>query len=67
MDDMQHKGYRGTARLEDGAFFGQVADLKDVITFRGATLEEARLAFEESVDDYLAFCAERGRTPELPS
>src|SRR5262249_13321896 len=27
---------------------------------------ELRKAFEESVDDYLAFCAERGEEPEKP-
>jgi predicted HicB family RNase H-like nuclease len=37
-----------------------------VITFQGATVEEARAAFVESVDDYLAFCAERGEKPERP-
>ena len=25
-----------------------------------------QLAFQESVDDYLAFCAERGENPEKP-
>jgi len=37
-----------------------------VITFEGTSVEEVQNAFHESVDDYLAFCAERGESPEKP-
>jgi predicted HicB family RNase H-like nuclease len=33
--------------------------LSDVITFEGVTFAEARQAFRDSIDDYLAFCAEQ--------
>jgi predicted HicB family RNase H-like nuclease len=65
---MKHKGYTGDAWVDPdaGVIRGRVIGLKDVITFQGTTVEEARAAFMESVDDYLAFCGERGEKPEKP-
>jgi len=34
--------------------------------FQGTTVDEIEQAFKESVDDYLAFCAERGEEPDKP-
>ena len=45
---------------------GEVINTHDVKTFQGLTVEEVRQAFRDSVDDYLAFCAERGEKPEKP-
>ena len=63
---LEYKGYIGTIEAEDGVFFGRVAGLRDVITFEGTTFAELEQAFQESVDDYLAFCAERGEPPDRP-
>lgn len=65
---MEHKGYIATATLDDEAdvFHGEVVNLRDVITFQGRTVDELRQAFKGSVDDYLAFCRERGEEPEKP-
>lgn len=49
---------------EDGIMHGEVIGLKDVITFQGKTVKELKEAFHESVDDYLAWCKERGEKPE---
>ena len=57
---LEYKGYIGTVEAEDGVFFGRVTGLRDVITFEGTTFAEVEQAFRESIDDYLAFCAERG-------
>lgn len=63
-----YKGY--TAQLEvdtdSNLIYGQVIDIKDVITFKGETVEQARLAFQDSVDDYLEWCAELGEEPDKP-
>ena len=48
------------------AFVGRVAGLRDVVTFEGTTLAEVEQAFRDSVDDYPAFCAERGEPPDQP-
>ena len=65
---MQHKGYIGVARVdaEAGLIRGRVVNTRDLITFHGGTVEEARRAFQESIEDYLEFCAARGEEPEKP-
>jgi predicted HicB family RNase H-like nuclease len=45
---------------------GRVVGLRDVITFQGQSVAEARQAFQDSVDDYLEWCASEGRRPEKP-
>ena len=63
---MKYKGYIGevTYDADTKLLHGQVLGLKDVITFQGTTLKEIEKAFHESVDDYLAWCKERGEKPE---
>ena len=63
---LEYKGYIGTVDAEDGAFLGRVVGLRDVVTFEGATFAEVERAFRDSIDDYLAFCAERGEPPDRP-
>ncbi|MBX3013900.1 MAG: type II toxin-antitoxin system HicB family antitoxin [Caldilineaceae bacterium] len=65
---MNYKGYIGKVEYDDeaGLFHGEVINLRDVITFAGETVQELRQAFQDSVEDYLAFCAERGEEPEKP-
>ena len=66
---MTYKGYTGSIEVDTEAeiLFGRVFGLRDVITFQGETVAEARKAFQDSVDDYLAFCAERGEAAEKPA
>ena len=63
---MEYQGYTAKVDYDDEAavFFGEVINLRDVITFEGNTVKQLRGAFRDSVDDYLAFCAERGEEPE---
>lgn len=61
---LEYKGYVGTVEADEGAFVGRVAGLRDVITFEGETFPEIERAFRESIDDYLAFCAEKGEPPD---
>ena len=65
---LNYKGYRGRVEFDDEAdlFHGEVLDLKDVITFQGKSVEELEHAFRDSIDDYLAFCEERGEEPDKP-
>ena len=55
---MEHKGYVGKVEFDDeaGIFHGEVINTRDVITFQGTTVEEIRVAFKDSVEDYLDFC-----------
>ena len=65
---MKYKGYTGVVEFdeESGSLYGRVIGLRDVITFQGESVAEVTQAFRDSVDDYLEFCAKRGRTPEKP-
>jgi predicted HicB family RNase H-like nuclease len=65
---MEYKGYVGRVEYDDEAeiFDGEIINTRDVITFQGASVAELKKAFRDSVEDYLAFCAERGEEPEKP-
>ena len=39
---------------------------EDVVTFQGCSVDEIKQAFKDSVNDYLAFCEERGEKPDKP-
>jgi len=66
---MEYKGYRGVVEVDEdaGILHGRVLLPRDVVTFEGETVAEARKAFEDSVDDYLEFCEVRGEEPEKPA
>src|SRR5208337_4150216 len=61
-----YKGYVGKVNVntETGLIRGKVINTRDVITFHGSTVEEAKQAFRDSVDEYLAFCESLGEAPE---
>jgi len=65
---MEYKGYIGKVEMDDeaGILYGEVINVRDVITFEGESVDEIQTAFRESVDDYLDFCAKRGESPEKP-
>lgn len=65
---MEYKGYIGKVELDDEAevFHGEVINTRDVITFQGKSVAQLTKAFRESIDDYLAFCEQRGEAPDKP-
>ena len=65
---MEYKGYLSRVEFDDEAniFHGEVINIRDVITFQGRSVDELRQAFKDSVEDYLAFCTERGEEPDQP-
>ncbi|OQY54808.1 MAG: toxin-antitoxin system HicB family antitoxin [Candidatus Parabeggiatoa sp. nov. 2] len=65
---LNYKGYIGQVEFDDEAdiFHGEVINTRAVITFQGTTVPEIKAAFIDSVEDYLAFCAELGEEPEKP-
>ena len=64
----EYKGYQGIVEFDydAGIFFGEIIDLRDVITFQGTSTEELAQSFQDSIDEYLKFCAELDREPEKP-
>ncbi len=65
---MEYQGYVGKVEFDDeaGIFHGEVLDTRDVITFQGRSVAELKTAFQQSIDDYLAFCKHRGEEPNKP-
>jgi predicted HicB family RNase H-like nuclease len=65
---MTYKGYLAQITFDEQAdlFHGEVINIRDVVTFQGQSVRELRQAFADSVEDYLAFCAERGEAPDQP-
>jgi predicted HicB family RNase H-like nuclease len=68
MNILLYKGYQGVFEYdpETDIFHGDVVNLTDVITFQGRSIDELKRALADSVDDYLTFCAEKGKTPDKP-
>lgn len=68
MNILTYKGYNGVVEIDPqaGILFGRVLDLDAVLTFEADTVPEAEQAFHDTVDDYLDWCAERGKQPEKP-
>ncbi|TXM70523.1 type II toxin-antitoxin system HicB family antitoxin [Methylobacterium sp. WL69] len=68
MTMMRCKGYEALVEYDEEAdlFHGEVINLRDVITFQGRSVDELKQALSDSIDDYLAFCVERGEEPEKP-
>ncbi len=65
---MEYKRYIGRVEFDDeaGIFHGEIINTRDVITFQGQSVSELTKAFHDSVDEYLAFCRQRGETPDKP-
>lgn len=68
MTYLKYKGYMGTIEpnIEEGTLFGKVAFIRDLVTYEADNLNDLKNEFQVSVDDYLAFCEERGKEPNKP-
>jgi len=65
---MQYKGYLARVEFDEEAniFHGEIVNIRDVITFQGKSVEDLKNAFQDSIEDYLEFCAQRHEEPEPP-
>lgn len=63
-----YKGYTASLSFDedDVVFHGRIVGIRDIYTFEARTAAEVPKAFHEAVDDYLAFCIEKGRAPDKP-
>ena len=68
MSILTYKGYQGRFDYDPEAdiFYGEVLHLTDVITFQGRSIDELKQALADSVEDYLEFCAQKGKIAEKP-
>lgn len=62
----KYKGYEGSvvANLRDNCLHGKLLFVDDLITYEASTIADLQKAFQEAVDDYLAFCEEVGKKPD---
>ena len=63
---LSYKGYTGSVNYsaDDDCLFGKILGINDLIMYEGDTVAELKSNFEESIDDYLEFCAEIGKEPQ---
>ena len=65
---MNHLGYVADLTIDDdtGVVSGIVTNVRATLHFQGDTLESARAAFADTVEDYLDWCAADGRVAAKP-
>jgi predicted HicB family RNase H-like nuclease len=67
-ETLQYKGYDGLVlySAEDKLLYGYIASIRDMVTYEGAGIKDLEANFHAAVDEYLAFCKETGKTPDVP-
>lgn len=65
---MEYKGYHAVVQFDDEAdiFYGNIIGTRDTVTFQGRTVVDLKQAFQDSLECYLAACAELGHQPSKP-
>jgi predicted HicB family RNase H-like nuclease len=63
---MIYRGYTAwyAHESQEDVLYGCIAGIHDMFTFVAPTLEDLEREFHAAVDDYLSFCAEKGREPD---
>ena len=63
---LEHRGYTGSVEqsVEDRVLHGQLLGIRHVIVYEGADVDSLESNFRAAVDEYLAFCAAEGKTPD---
>lgn len=66
MDMMEYKGYYGSVHYsdEDKCFFGKIEHIRDLVSYEGYDVNSLRKSFEGGVNDYLATCKAKHKTPD---
>lgn len=54
---LYYKGHTGNVRYsqDDNCYYGIVQNIKGLVTYEGATLEELEEDFREVIDDYVEY------------
>ena len=54
----EYKGYVGAFEFDEktGLFHGKVTGIEDFITFQGKSVKEVQEAFQDAVNEYIAWC-----------
>lgn len=62
---LTHRGYEGTVEFstEDQLLFGKVLHIDSLLMYEADSVPAIQRAFQETVDDYLAHCAQHNVAP----
>ena len=65
---LEYRGYLGSIKYSDNdeLFHGRLAFIRDRVSYEGSDAKGLKHAFEEAVDDYLAFGSAEGLNPDAP-
>jgi len=65
---LQYKDYDGSVEYsaEDRVLHGKLLGIRDAIVYEGPDVDSLESNFRAAVDEYLAFCAKEGKTPDQP-
>ena len=65
---LTYKGYQAKVCFDAEAkvLYGVIEDIPDLIDFISLRTETVEEEFHKAVDDYLDFCREQGKAPEIP-
>ena len=65
---VHYKDYTGSVCFseEDAVFHGKVVGIKALISFEGNSVRAITNDFHKAIDEYLQFCAAKGKEPEKP-
>ena len=57
---LEHKDYFGTVEFssKDNCLYGKIIGINDLVSYEAQSIEELKMVFEESVEDYLNTCEE---------
>lgn len=63
---LKYKNYTGEVKYDADAkiFHGEVIGIRDVITFVSKTEDGLKAALQDSVEDYIELCKEKGKLPQ---
>ncbi len=66
---LEYKGYWTdiTVDFESHLLHGRIEGIRDLVNFESETVEGIIKEFHSAVDDYLDFCAEIGKSPDIPN
>lgn len=66
-DILEYKGYTTKVKYskEDNVFFGKIEGINSLVDFEAESIDKVKNAFEEAVNNYLAFCKENNLNNEI--
>lgn len=64
---LEYKGYRTKIEFdrEDNIFYGEIKGIYDFVNFHANDYSKIEEEFHNAVDDYIEFCREIGKDPEV--